>query len=232
MSPRRPEQIISVIGRQFYQPIADLISKLVARPYQKPDRVGSNYHEGGYAAAVILLLAASVESLVQRDRYFYRTTNPAEKPSNSVAEYSKAILKYRRHRYLEEVFEVRNSIAHNHLWEIEFATPSSGGRQHKSSQIVSGTHRLSEVPPPTTRIPRTQRLRLNLQPSHLDRTDVVKALAACLHFLVHLSRRGQRPIALTSEIVAFKGKRLPFSSLLSEIENALYPPFHRACEAR
>jgi hypothetical protein len=215
---RRPEQIISVIGTQFYQPIADLISKLVARPYQKPDRVGSNYYEGGYSAAVILLLAASVESLIQRDRYFYRTANPASKPSNLVGEYSKVILRYRRHGYLEEVFEVRNSIAHNHIWEIEFATPPAGGRQHKRSQVVSGTHRLSAVPPLTTRIPRTQRLRLNLQPGRLDRTDVAKVLDASLHFLAHLSKRGQRPISLTTEIVAFKGKRLPFSNLLSELD--------------
>lgn len=221
MSSRRPDQIISVIGTQFYQPIADLISKLIARPYQKPDRVGSNYYEGGYAASVILLLAASVESLVQRDRYFYRIANPASKTSNFVGEYSKAILRYRRHGYLEELFEVRNSIAHNHIWEIEFAIPPAGGRQHKRSQVVSGTHRLSAVPPTTTRIPRTQRLRLNLQPGRLDRTDVGKALSACLHFLTHLSKRGQRPISFTTLIVAFNGKRLPFSTLLSEVENAL-----------
>lgn len=221
MSSRRSEQIISVIGTRFYQPIADLISKIIARPYQKPDHVGSDYYEGGYTASVILLLAASVESLIQRDRYFYRIANPASKVSNVVGEYSKAILRYRRHRYLEELFEVRNSIAHNHIWEIEFASPPAGGRQHKRSQVVSGTHRLSAVPPPTTRIPRTQRLRLNLQPGRLDRTDVAKALSTCLHFLTHLSKRGQRPISLTTETVVLKGKRLPFSSLLSEVENAL-----------
>jgi len=221
MTSRRPEKIISVIGTQFYQPIADLISKLIVHPYSKPDRVGSNYYEGGYAASVILLLAASVESLIQRDRYFYRIANPGSKASNVVGEYAKAILKYRRHGYLGELFEVRNSIAHNHIWEIEFAIPPAGGRQHKRSQVVSGTHRLSEVPPPTTRIPRTQRLRLNLQPGRLDRTDVAKAFSACLHFLTYLSKRGQRPISLTTETVAFKGKRLPFSSLLLEVENAL-----------
>lgn len=70
MSSYRTENIISVIGTQFYQPITDLISKLIARPYQKPDRVGSNYYEGGYAASVILLLTASVESLIQRAAIF------------------------------------------------------------------------------------------------------------------------------------------------------------------
>ena len=221
MSSYRTENIISVIGTQFYQPITDLISKLIARPYQKPDRVGSNYYEGGYAASVILLLTASVESLIQRDRYFYLIANPASKVSNIAGEYSKTILKYRRHGYLDELFEVRNSIAHNHIWEIEFTIPRAGGRQHKLSKVVSGTHRLSAVPPPTTLIPRTQRLRLNLQPGRLDRTDVTKALSTCLHFLTHLSKQGQRPISLTNEIVAFQGKRIQFSSLFSEVKNTL-----------
>ena len=221
MPTRRPELIISVIGTQFYQPIADLTSKLVDRRYLAPDRVGSNYYEGGYSAAIILLLAASVESLLQRDRYFLRATNPAAKTSGPASDYAKTALRYRRHSHLEELFEVRNSIAHNHLWEVEFTIPSKGGRQHRNTQVVSGTHRLRAVPPPTTRIPRTKRLRLNLQPGRLDRTDVAKALGACLHFLTHLSKRGQRPIALTTETVGFKGKIMPLSSLLTEVENAL-----------
>ncbi len=136
MPPSNPNLIISVIGMQFYQPIADLISKLVGRPYQRPDRVGSNYYEGGYAAAIILLLVAAVESLIQRDRYFYRIAKLSPKPSNVASDYSKSVLCYRRHRHLEELFEVRNSIAHNHLWEIEFTTSSEGGRQHRQSQVV------------------------------------------------------------------------------------------------
>lgn len=223
MPPRTKQTFISIIGTHLYQPIAELISKLIARPYRKAGRVSSDFYESGYSAAVILLLAASVESLVQRDRYFYRTANPASKPSDKVHEYSKTILRYRRHRHLEEVFDVRHLIAHNHIWEIEVAIPSKGGLQHKRSQIVPWTHRLSsnKVPPSTTRIPRTQRLHLNLQPDRLDRTDVAKALAACLHFLDHLSKRGQRPHPLTTDSVGFKGKRLQFSSLLSEVKNAL-----------
>src|SRR5438046_3145896 len=94
------QRIISVIGTQLYQPIADLISKLVAQHYQRPDRVTSSYYEGGYSAAVILLLAASLESLIQRDRYFYRAANPASKPSSVASGYSKTILGYRRHGHL------------------------------------------------------------------------------------------------------------------------------------
>jgi hypothetical protein len=100
-----------------------------------------------------------------------------------------------------------------------------GGRQHSRSRIVPGTHRLSDVPPPATRIPRTKRLKLNLNPNRLDRNDVAKSLEACLHFLDHLSFHGHNGIAFTKETVGFKGKRLPFSSLASEVKKTLTPGF-------
>lgn len=221
MAPRKPSQIITIIGTQFFQPIADLSSKLVSRQYQKPDRVGSNYYESGYSAAIILLLAASIESLVQRDRYFYLKTKPTSKPSSVVSTYSKEILHYRRHMHLQEVFDVRNSIAHNHIWEVDFQIPTMGGRRHKKSQIVPFSHRLGNIPPPNTKIPRTRRLRLNLQPIRLDRTDVEKVMSANLHFFAHLSIRGNNPINYSDDIIIFKRKRIPFSGLLSEIRNTL-----------
>lgn len=210
------QQIITVIGSQFLQPIADLLARLTARPYYRPDRVGSNYYEGGYSASIILLVAATLESLIQRDRYFHRRENPGSKPSMLIAEYTKTILRYRRHAHLSEVFEVRNAIAHNHIWEIDFVHPSGGGRQHKRNTIVPETHRLRAIPSPTARIPRTKTLKLNLQPNRLDRTDVKKVLNAAVHALIYLSRRGMWPIRVHDEVVGFRRKRIRFYSLAGE----------------
>ncbi|MBU0967684.1 MAG: hypothetical protein KKA54_15035 [Proteobacteria bacterium] len=219
MPSRNPFDLITIVGTQFYQPIADLLSKLVTRTYQKPDRVSSNYYEGGYSASIILLLAALIESAVQRDRYFFLTKKPSAKPSNVISIYAKEILHYRRHAHLKEIFDVRNSIAHNHIWEIEFINPKMGGRRHKKSQIVPGTHRLNKVPPSNTRIPRTQRLKLNLQPTRLDRTDVEKVMAANIHFLSHLSNKGHNKINWLEYNLGFKGKRIEFTDILSEIRS-------------
>lgn len=207
---------ISVIGPQLYQPIADLIGKLLARPYQQPDRISSNHFEGGYAAAIVVLLAATVESLVQRDRYFYTRAAPTTRPSAKVPEYMKLVHGYRRHAHLDELFEVRNTVAHNHLWEIRFATPAAGGRRHKGSSVVPNTHRLRAPPVVGARVPRTKRLRINLQPTRLDRTDVAKALAASLHLLQFLSAKGYGPVPLTAHRVSLCGKLLSFSDLLRE----------------
>ena len=71
MAQRRPQQIISVVGPKLFQPVADLVAKPIARPCQPSDRIGSSFDEVDYSAAIIILLAAAAESVVQRDRYFY-----------------------------------------------------------------------------------------------------------------------------------------------------------------
>ena len=81
----KPEDIVSVIGSQIFQPVADLIGHMVARPYQKPDRVSSNHYEAGYASTIILTLAVAVESMVARDRYFNHRAHGCEE--ESVPEY-------------------------------------------------------------------------------------------------------------------------------------------------
>lgn len=221
MSRRKPTQIISVIGSQLYQPIADLLGLLLDRPYRRPDRVSSNYFEGGYAAALVVLLAAVIESFVQRDRYFHLLTRPAAKPPSTVPEYMKRILKYRRWAQLQEFLEVRNSVAHNHLWEVEFDTPLAGGRRHKGSSLVPDTHRLRSIPSSRVRVPRTKHTKLNLLPMRLDRTDVAKGLGICLHALLFLSEKGHNRLSLTDDIVKIRGKRVPFAQLEAEARSAL-----------
>lgn len=219
--PKSRQQIISIIGSQYGQPIADLIGSLIARPKQSSDRVSSNHFEGGYAAAIILLLAAHVESFVQRNRYFCVKKKPSRKEGQGVAPYLKTTLKYRRWNHIEELFEVRNAIAHNHIWEIEFETPNSGGRRHKSSIIVPWTHRLKVAPNQASKIHRTKRLRLHLLPSLLDRLDVYRALQASIHVLDFISRKGHNSVPLTSTTVHINGKRFPFRELLNEVKGAL-----------
>ena len=222
MTKSESEQIISVIGTQLFQPIADLVAKLISATYRRPDRVGSTYYETGYSASIILLTVAAIESLTQRDRYFFRKANPSSNISGAPVEYAKTVLRYRRHRQLQELFEVRNAIAHNHIWEIDFSVPASGGRQHNASQLVAGTHRLRVIPPIKTRVPRTQRVRLNLQPNRLDRTDVAKALDVCIHYLAHLSNGGSKPIPLLRETIAFQGKQRRLADIVSAVQQSIH----------
>ena len=215
--------ILSVLGSQYYQPIADLVERLLEKEYQKPDRVSAGHRESGYAAAIIILSAAVLESFVQRDRYFYAKRDGSPISELPVAMYLKQVNKYSRHHRLEELFEVRNAVAHNHIWHIEFETPSRGGRRHKESVLVPKTHRLKKLPAAQAKIPRTNIVQFNLIPVRLDRIDVQKALSASIHALQFLSTKGHNPVPLVSNKIVFQGRRITFADLAVEVSRALQP---------
>ena len=121
------EKIISIIGNQYFTLIADLINKWIARPPVPRDRITAPYYECGYAVLVIILLIASVESYVARDRFFSRK----QPKDNHVAvpEFMKEIYRYGGYKRLVELFVVRDVIIHNHVWAQEYALIKTGGRR-------------------------------------------------------------------------------------------------------
>jgi hypothetical protein len=218
----RTDTIISVVAPHLQQPIADLAAKLVSRGFRPGDRVSANFYENGYSAAAILLLAAMIESMLQRDRYFLQRSKPGLKVSGDSAKYLKETLRYRRHSHVRELFDLRNALAHNHMWEIEYTLPSAGGRAHRQSKLVPGSHQLKSAPSPNSRVPRTRVVKFNLLPARVDRTDLVKALDVCNHALDHLHKKEQRPVSsLTDTVVFGKERSLPFKKLVEVLRNEL-----------
>ena len=215
-----PEMNISVLASKFQQPITDLVLKLIARPYAKSDRVGANFYECGYAASAIILVVAMLESMIQRDRYFLKIDCPTSKPTDIAHQYLKTNLKYRRSARIQELFELRNSLAHNHLWEVEYTWPNNGGRQHKKSTLVPKAHRLSAIPKATARVPRTKIVGFNILPSRVDRTDLTKALAVAIDLLEFLGEKGRNPINIARSTIVLPKSRPNFSTLPQVIENA------------
>ena len=212
--------IISVIGSQYYQPLADLTERLLAKEYQKPDRISAGFRESGYAAAIIILSAAALESFVQRDRYFSSKVKGGKLSEIPVPEYLKQTNKYRRYRQVEELFDVRNAVAHNHIWLVNFDNPASGGRRHKTSTLIPKTHRLKQIPALQVKVPRSKLVRFNLNPVRLDRTDVRKALSVVIHALQFLSTKGHNAVPLVSNTIGFLGRRIMFANLATEVDRA------------
>lgn len=216
------DTIISVVAPHLQQPVADFVGKLIVRGYRPGDRISANFFENGYSAAAILLLAAMIESMLQRDRYFLQQVKPGLKLSGESAKYLKETLKYRRYTRVRELFDLRNALAHNHMWEIQYTLPGAGGRLHRQSKLVPGSHQLKITPSPSARIPRTRTVGFNLLPARIDRTDLVKALDVFNHALEHLHKKEQRPVCfLDSTIVFGKQKSLPFRQLVEVLRNEL-----------
>lgn len=215
--------IISVLGSQYYQPIADLTERLLSKEYQPPDRVSASFRESGYAAAIIILSAAALESLVQRDRYFRSEGRKEPISELAVGAYLRRAAKYRRYQRVEELFVIRNAAVHNHLWLVNFENSSGGGRRHKKSLLIPNTHGLKQkqVPLPQVKIPRSRLVRFNLNPVRFDRTDVLKAVSVVIHALQFISVKGHNPVPLVSKVIGFQGQRVRFANLAAEIERVL-----------
>lgn len=221
MGTSRISRDITVVGPHLQQPVADFVGKLIVLGLRRGDRVSANFFENGYSAAAILLLTAMIESMLQRDRYFLQQSKPGLRVSGDSSKYLKETLRYRRHAHVRELFDLRNALAHNHMWEIEYSLPSAGGRAHRQSKLVPGSHQLRTPPSPNARIPRTRAVKFNLQPARVDRTDVVKALDVCNHALAHLHKKEQRPVPFLSGTVVCGGRRLRFGDLAEVLRNEL-----------
>ena len=215
----KPEDILSVIGSQLFQPLADLIGHMVARPYQKSDQVSSNYYEGGYATSIILALTVAVESMVARDRYFNSCARGYE--GLPVPEYMRKVHHYRYYVRLSELFVLRDAIVHNHVWKLCYVLRPQGGRRLVSALRVSwsGNQRLKERLNPKDL--RTKLLRANVIPMRMDRKDVLKAFDVAHGVFTFLSKRGAKSVRITEEVIGFGGKRLPFSRLRERLAGAL-----------
>ncbi len=219
MSSWHPDKIVTVIGTHLFVPIAHLLDHMLSRPLLRSDHVSSNYHEGGYAASIILLLAAAVESMVARDRYFNKKA--LGKQGLPVPEYMKKVHRFRGYHRLSELFVLRDAIAHSHCWVLEYLWSEGKKRKLTSATRVtwSGNRRLEERLNPRTF--RTKLLRANVIPDRMDRKDVYAAFATALLVLDFLAKRGANLVTVTNSVVGFRGQRVQFSALLQEVANAL-----------
>ncbi len=215
------DKMISVVAPYLQQPIADCVAKLIVRGFQPGDRLSANFYENGYSVAAILLLAAMLESMLQRDRYFLRQSNRGLKVSRDSSTYLKDTLQYRRHSHVRELFDVRNALAHNHMWEVEYTLSSIGNRVHRRSTLTPESHRLQTQPNSNARIPRTRTVKFNLVPNRIDRTDLVKALDVSNHAFMHLHRKEQRPVGFLANTAICGKQRLPFKKLAEVLRNEI-----------
>lgn len=215
-----PKEIISIIGSSYFTPIAELVDHWVASgPTVRRDSVGTQFYADGHAVAIIVLLVAALESFVARDRHFSKK-QPSEKHV-AVPEYMKEIYRYRGYKRLSELFVVRDSIIHSHVWLIKYALPKRGGRRFISAtrKDWSGNSRLKQRLTPKTY--RTKLLRFNAIPSRIDATDAVKAFKIVFAALRFLERRGANPVLLLGGSVQYQGQLISFESLPERLAHAL-----------
>lgn len=123
------KDIITIVGSSYYQPIADLIHRLLAHERRGATTVKLGPRENGYASAVVLLLVVAFESYITRVSYLQGQRSKGgipKKKRTSVPDYLAQLRKsFSLQKSLTEVFVLRDVLAHNHLWTLTVSDHST-----------------------------------------------------------------------------------------------------------
>lgn len=215
---RTPDNLVTIVGPAYFQPIADLIDRwLTIAGRTRPNRVQSGYYEHGYASAVVLLLVAAFESYVARVRYIQGSKISSS--CRSALDVVRALYPKLRHmKALEEVYVLRDTLAHNYLWVIDYEYGSSPSMVMKSAQKspAYGNHAKfrSRVDMATHK---TKALGLHVLPSRIDRRDARKVFQTVWKTLRRFEQMSMQQCSIRTERVRFRGETV----LVSQLETIL-----------
>lgn len=214
---RRTEQIVSILGSGYFQPIADLIERSLKWPVTKRGSVNALYYDNIYATSVILLMVATLESYATRLRYFHRTVAPGQRLT--VANYIKRVFPgFRLQKAVTEVFVLRDAIFHNHLWEIDFTwRPMTLRSATLLPHLEDGKFKAAV----NHRTRRTRNLRLHLVPTQVTRRDALKVIDVVWKALLFLEGKDRRYCYVSDEHVPFRGKMVLFMEVRDALAKAL-----------
>lgn len=218
--PRHPDKLVTVLGSAYFQPIADLIERLIQRKRARPTRVQSTHHESGYAAAGVLLLVAMFESYVSRVRF----TQPklvADGTRSAVYVVLSVFPKLRHRKALEEVYVLRDLLMHSHLWEIEYEEGGPVPMVLKSAKLhrAYGDEKFRKRVNSTTH--RTKALSLSAFPTRVDRRDLLKVFQTLWKTLLRFEAQDRFQCSVSHMHVRFKGTAVLFGDLQGELKRAL-----------
>lgn len=210
-APTIPD-VITIVGTAYFQPISDLVERLLTRSVSEPGPAGAGHHENGYSAAIVVLLIAVLESFTSRLRFLRAGEFDAGgKPVSEILQAYFADLP--NHGELVEIFLLRNIVAHNHVWHLDvstfpetttIATPQDIGfkpNKHYESVVDLASRA-------------TRKLALHTSPTSLDRTDVAKVFNVVWATLSFMFTKNFQHTPLAGRTVGFRGKFIQFEELL------------------
>jgi hypothetical protein len=213
---RTKDSQVSILGSSYFQPIADLLDRLLSRSIHRPNAVQSSYFEHGYAGSVILLLVAMFESYIVRLRYVRHTEVPV-KFRTAIDVLLHLYPRLRNHKALTDVYVVRDAIFHNHLWEIEYSWGGfppmvlHGAVKHPAFGDKKYSARVNQ----NTR--RTKALGIAVVPTRIDRRDAKKVFETVWKTLLVLEAENRSQCQVSHIPIRFHGKAVLFGDLIGHL---------------
>lgn len=211
MVEQEPQEYVSIIGFNYLRPIASLLEPLESLDSKGPNEVQASVVENGYSAAIIILTVLLVESAVARTQYI-RGETPLKRPLDFVrAIYPNSGFEDK----IEELFVVRDAIAHNHVWEAKFSWDEKVGMKLISAALEEGygDRKFRRVLDQAKR--KTRQLGINLFPTRICREDARIVLKNAVEFLMFLENQDRRYVYISPQYVKFRGNLIPFVELVA-----------------
>ena len=206
------DEMISIIGSSYLQPIIDLLEKLQHHDNGKEDSVMAGCCPNGYAASICLLSVVLLESYVMRCRYIHGVIDKELNKTSVVDFIKQKYADYPHKSITTEIFVVRDLIAHNHLLKISYSMIDGGMTSNGIKRFSSGDKKFKVYVDRVTE--KTLGLKLNTNPIKICFNDAVKVLNVVWDNLIFLENKDRRQCYVSHLLIKYEGKHIKFSDVL------------------
>jgi len=214
MISKETEGYLSVIGSNYLAPIAAQLEKLAELKQRDPNEVQASPLENGYSVALVILSALMLESYTARTQFMMGKSPPLPPIAFARREFPETSFPDQ----IEDIFVLRDAIAHNHLWETKFQWDEELGMKLVSADLADGygDKKFREVIDPKRRA--TRLMNLNLYQTRVNRSDGFKVLKSVVNFLRHLESIDRNFVYITAQSVKYLGKIEMFTELVDSLQ--------------
>ena len=213
MSSSSADDVVTVVGSAYFQPIADLLQNLLRKAPGGPFPGGSGVRENGYSASIIVLLVTMLESYTSRLRFVRNTEVIAAGRSTPdlLADYFPDLP---TRQDLVEIFLLRNVVVHNHIWHLDVSNYEAELRTVSTPQELGfqTNKHYGDIVHVASR--KTRRLGLNINPTAVDRGDVLAVFRIVWATLEFMNRKSFGDTPLAGRSVSFFSKFRQFDELI------------------
>ncbi len=213
MSRTKEHDYVSAVFVRLLQPIADLCDQMLRLNSGEPNEVQTSPRENGYAISIIALTAFLLEGACGRVRYVSRSKQQRCSAADTFRHFGANDLADR----IEEIFVVRDAIAHGHLWtaKISWAENNLQFTQQPVKLPGYGDDKFKRSVDLNSRT--TRRLKLDVFPTRIHRRTAIAVLKESAKALKFLESKDRNFVYLTPQQVQFEGKLVPFYKWVREL---------------
>jgi len=204
---------VSILGSSYFSSISALVEKIQESTGTSKQGAGVGNNENGYAVSICLLSVVCLESYVMRVRHVHSVTGD-QLNRHQVSKFLKDIYEdYPTFEETNEIFAIRDLIAHNHLIEESYIYDEDMSKKVLSSNRISSGDKKFKASV-TNDLKKTKILGLNTNPTKIGYEDAMLVLQTVWKILLYLEGQDRYQCYVSHLNVKHKGKFIKMAELV------------------